>query len=569
MIAWALKKTITQYNFNKFKSDLISGFIVSLVALPLAMALSIAVGLSPQYGLYTAIVAGITVPLLGGSIHQVSGPTAAFVVIIAPIVTLHGLRGLILTTIIAGIILIIAGIMKIGRYIRYIPYPVTTGFTSGIAIIIAILSLNDFLGLHIPKMPDHFFEKIILITHSMLSKGIQFPELAIGIMTLISIKISKHINKHLPAPIVGILIGTLISLLFIHNGIAIDTIGTRFQYTLPNGKIGHGVPPFMPTFNFFGFSGSNLFKIPSLQELKILTIPAIIVAALAALESVLSAAVADVMAKTKHQPNAELIGIGIGNILTGLASGIPATGAIARTATNIQSGGKTPLASMFHAFFILGYVLFFSNLISYLPMSSLAALLLVTAYHMSRAQQFIRILKIGPTEDSIALILCFLFTVCIDMVAGITIGVITACFLLIKRVARMTELKISAQGINDHTQNIHYTLPSDTMIYHINGSVFFGNVETILEQIEFMPPHIHKLVFDLTEVPFIDMTGMITLKRILTDLCAHKKDVILCAPKTILDQIKKKMHSSNLNIQFENNLKASLQNIRNRSSHGI
>ncbi len=522
MIGWALKKTLTTYSLSKFQKDLTAGFIVSLVALPLAMTLSIAVGLPPQYGLYTAIVAGTIVPLLGGSVHQVSGPTAAFVVIIAPIVTAHGLRGLILTTMIAGVLLVIAGILKIGKYVRYIPYPVTIGFTSGIAVVIGVLSLKDFLGLQV-TMSDVFFEKVSAIVYSIKAHGIRWPELIIGLVSIFFMGISKYIHKNLPAPIVGIMIGTLVSLVLAHYGFEVETIGTHFHYELPNGHIGLGIPPFMPNFQIFGFSDSDLFGIRTLQELQVLFVGGVVVAALAALESVLSAAVADGMAGTKHQPNSELVGIGIGNILCGLVSGIPATGAIARTAINIQAGGQSPVASSLHGIFILAYVLFLSDLISYLPMSSLAALLFMTAYRMSHIQQFIRIIKIGPLEDSISLVLCFLFTVSIDMVAGVTVGVITSCFLLIKKISEMTTLKVSRTKTGSLEQRISHTLSSDTVVYHINGSIFFGNVEEILAQIESINPSVNLFVIDLMEVHFIDMTGMVFLKRMFTDLCSNKK----------------------------------------------
>ncbi|MCB1212769.1 MAG: STAS domain-containing protein [Chlamydiia bacterium] len=560
MIGWALKRTLVEYSLDKFMRDCLSGIIVSLVALPLAMALSIAVGLSPQYGLYTAIVAGIVTPLLGGSVHQVSGPTAAFVVILAPIVTTHGMRGLILTTVIAGFILVLAGAFKIGRYIRYIPYPVTTGFTSGIAVVIAILSLNDFFGLGL-TMPDHFFDKVVLIFQAIKTQGIHWPEFAVGGISLFVMGISRMLVPKFPAPILGVITGTLVSLLLIQFGISVDTIGTHFQYTLPNGLIGHGVPPSAPVFQFFGFSGSDLFKVPSLQELKILFIPGVVVAALAALESVLSATVADGMAGTKHHPNSELVGIGMSNILCGLASGIPATGAIARTATNIQSGGRTPIASALHGIFILAYVVFFSDLISILPMSSLAAILLITAYRMSHIQQFVRVLKIGPIEDSIALVLCFLFTTCIDMVAGVTVGVITSCFLLVKRLAGITELKVSAQKVKFFDPRVNDSLPTDVAVYHINGSIFFGNVEEILEQIEYLDPNIHQFVIDLTGVPFVDITGMVSLKRTFTTLSLHNKRIIVCAKRAILEQMKNKLHPDHLNIIFEESLESAIKKI--------
>jgi SulP family sulfate permease len=538
MIGWALRKSFTGYNFWTFKHDIIAGLIISLVALPLAMALSVAVGLPPQHGLYTAIVAGVSVPLLGGSCHQVSGPTAAFVVIIAPIISTHGLRGLIITTFIAGLILIAAGLLKLGRYINYIPYPVTTGFTSGIALVIAVLALNDFLGLRNVTIPDSFFEKIISIAEHLPSA--HWPEMLVGFVSIFLMFVSQRFIKKIPSPIVGIGVGTVLALILNNHGLEIATIGSRFSYLLPNGLFAQGIPPYMPSFEIPGLNTSNLFRLPSFEELKILSIPALVIAALAALESLLSAAVADGMAGTKHNPNAELIGIGVGNIFSSLASGIPATGAIARTATNIQSGGKTPLASSIHALFIALYILFFAHYISYIPMASLAALLLSVAYRMSHLQQFIRIIKIGSIEDLIVLIVCFIFTVAIDMVAGVTAGIVMACFLLIKRISSITQLQISSPK-SQYSKMMHNHLPKDTIVYHINGSLFFGNVEQVFEQIEIVSAQTNTFILDLEDVPILDMTGMIAIKRIIIDLSKNKKNAILCAQKSIANRFKEKL----------------------------
>jgi sulfate permease, SulP family len=562
-ISWAFRKSLAGYNLTTLQSDLLAGLIVSLVALPLAMALSIAVGLPPQYGLYTAIVAGVSVPLLGGSFHQVSGPTAAFVVVIAPIVTAHGLRGLIITTLIAGIILILAGLLSVGRFISYIPYPVTTGFTSGIAVVIAVLSINDFLGLHIINMPESFYEKLVIIVQSLPS--MHRPDVVVGSVSLMLMFWSYHLINRIPSPVIGLAAGTILCAVFVHFGYEVDTIGTRFHYLLPDGSTGYGIPPYLPSFGFPGLSNSELFAWPSLVEVKMLIVPSLVVAALAALESLLSAAVADSMAETKHNPNAELIGIGIGNILSGLASGIPATGAIARTATNIQNGGKTPVAASFHAILIVFYVLFFAQYLSYVPMSFLAALLLITAYRMSHVKQFYRILKFGPSEDSITLIICFGFTVAIDMIAGVTVGIITACFLLIKRFSGITSLQTSHQE-NKESKINHESIPKNVAIYHINGSIFFGNVEEILEQIEVLSPHINTFIVDLIDVPFVDITGMIAIKRMVMDLSKNNKKTILCANMVLANMLKRKlMDVSNKDIYFEGSVEKALERTRGLS----
>lgn len=557
MISWALRKSLKGYNFETFKHDIIAGLIVSIVALPLAMALSIAVGLSPQHGLYTAIVAGISVPLLGGSYYQVSGPTAAFVVITAPIISTHGLRGLIITILIAGFILIAAGILKLGRYINYIPYPVTTGFTAGIAVVIAVLSLNDFLGLNISQLPESFVEKTISIAEHL--PAVHWPEMLIGLISIALMFTSQRLIKKIPSPIIGIGVGTVLGLILASYGFDIATIGSRFSYALPGGTLAQGIPPYMPSFEIPGLSTIDVFRIPTLDELKVLSIPALVIAALAALESLLSATVADGMAGTKHNPNSELIGIGIGNILSGLASGIPATGAIARTATNIQSGGKTPIASSIHAFFILIYVLFFARYMSYIPMSSLAALLLFVAYRMSHLQQFIRILKIGPLEDSIVLIVCFVFTVAIDMVAGVTAGIVMACFLLVKRISNITQLQVSDHK-SQHLKIRRNLIPKDTIVYHISGSLFFGNVEKVIEQIEIVSSQTRTFIFDLEDVSLLDITGMIAIKRIILDLTKNNRNVILCAKQSIGNRMGKKLNKvPPVLFHIKDNLKEALE----------
>lgn len=535
----ALKESLKKgYSLKTFRSDAIAGLIVSLVALPLAMALSIAVGLPPEHGLYTAIVAGIAVPLLGGSNFQVSGPTAAFVVIVAPIVAEYGLRGLIITTIMAGILLIVFGIAKLGRYINFVPYPVTTGFTSGIAVVIATIALNDFLGLHIEKLQGEYIHKVALIVERIPS--LYWPEALVGLVSLALMFTSKKILPKIPSPVVGIGLGTLLAYILQRYGFAITTIGNHFSYTLSDGTIGHGIPPFLPSFHIPGLDASALFAWPSFAEIHTLIVPALVIAALGALESLLSATVADSMSGTKHHPNSELVGVGIGNILSGLAAGIPATGAIARTATNINSGAKTPIASSLHAALIMLYVLLLAPYMSYIPMASLAALLITVAYHMSHWRQFIRTTQIAPRSDTIVLIACFGFTVFIDMVAGVTVGVVLACFLLVKRMASLTQFEISHTS-TDHHRIKHLNLPEEVMIYHINGSLFFGTVEKAFDRISFVRDNIKTLVIDMENVPLIDMTGLVAMKTMILDVQSKNIAIVLCGNHEITDKILQKL----------------------------
>ncbi len=542
--AAALRESLKKgYNLKIFGQDLAAGLVVSLVALPLSMALSIAVGLPPEHGLYTAIVAGILTPLLGGSITQVSGPTAAFVVILAPIVTEFGLRGIIWCQILAGIIILIMGLARLGRYISYVPYPVTTGFTTGIAVVIATLSLKDFLGLPIGKIEDSFVGKLEQIFTFLPQMNL--AEAGVGLFTLIIILHFNKLIKIIPSPIVGISLAAFLGWgLAQLYGIEITTIGSRFTYTLPDGTTGHGVPPLPPTFHLPGEAGNKLFAWPSFAELKTFLMPAMVIAALAALESLLSATVSDSMTGQRHSPNAELNGIGIANIFSGLFAGIPATGAIARTATNINAGARTPIASALHGVFLLLYVLSLAPLISYVPMSALAALLLITAYRMSHVHQFITVLKIAPVSDRITLASCFIFTVFIDMVAGVTVGFLLATLLLMKRVAELTHINVTPLAWSEGSANDKKTAQDhdDTFIFRIEGPLFFASAEQALNRLGSLHGlRWKKLIIDLDQITLIDMSGIVAIESLLLQVTRGGQKIVLRGEKKLLDQIVQKL----------------------------
>lgn len=409
-IASALRESFKNgYDFETFKADIGAGAVVSLIALPLSMALSIAVGLPPQHGLYTAIIAGVVTALLGGSKFQVSGPTAAFVAILAPIVSAHGLNGLIWCQLMAGGILIALGILRWGKFIRLVPYAVTTGFTAGIAVVIATLSLNDFFGLHISKFGDHYWDKLSAIVSGF--SGFSWHEFTVGFASLMVMVVFPRFAKSIPAPVVGIAAGTALSIAAAKMGVPVDTIASRFTY----GESGHGIPPYLPKFH-----------VPEMMDLYALFIPAVTVALLAALESLLSASVADNITHTKHDPDAELVGIGFGNLLTGFFAGIPATGALARTAANIHAGAKTPLASIFHAMLLVCFMMFFARYISEIPMAALAALLLTTAWRMAHVHLCAEIFHKGNRHEISLLTVTFALTVIFDMVVGVGAGLALA-----------------------------------------------------------------------------------------------------------------------------------------------
>lgn len=533
-LATALRTTLKTYDRQTLRADMTAGLIVSLIALPLAMALSIAVGLPPEHGLYTAIVAGIITAIFGGSTTQVSGPTAAFVVIVAPIVSKYGLHGLIWCQIMAGTILIALGMLRLGKFVNYVPYPVVTGFTAGIAVTIGTLALNDFFGLGLAQLEGHYIDKVKTIAAAL--PDLRWPDLAVGAITLAGLILTPHITKKIPAAVAGISLGFVTAWVLQQSGINVDTLLSRFSYTDTAGAVQAGIPPMAPRLHMPG--DSVLFAIPDYAEFKILLMPALVITALAALESLLSATVADGMARTRHDPNAELNGIGLGNIFSGLAAGIPATGAIARTAANIQAGAKTPMASIFHALFLLLYVLTLAPYISHIPMASLAALLLGVAWRMSHAPQFIMILKLAPRSDSVVLMTCFLLTVFVDMVAGIAVGMVMASLLFMRRIAVLTDIRIHSADTDD-------SVPADTIVYRIDGPLFFGTIGKTLESsIATLPDTDRKIVVDLTHVPMIDMTGMMAMTVFLNSLVRGGRDVMVCGKAHVTDKILLKLRGS-------------------------
>lgn len=533
-LATALLSTLRTYNLQTLRADVVAGLIVSLIALPLAMALSIAVDLPPEHGLYTAIVAGIVAAVFGGSTTQVSGPTAAFVVIVAPIVAKYGLHGLIWCQIMAGAALIALGMLRLGKFVNYVPYPVVTGFTAGIAVTIGTLALNDFFGLGLGQLEGHYIDKLAAITAQL--PHFRWPDLAVGLVTLAGLTFTPRLFPRLPAAVVGISLGVGCAWVLQQSGFAVDTLLSRFSYTDAAGQTQAGIPPYAPSLHLPG--DGKLFAIPDYAEFKSLLMPALVIAALAALESLLSATVADGIARTRHDPNAELNGIGLANIFSGLAAGIPATGAIARTAANIQAGAKSPLSSVFHAVFLLLYVLTLAPYISHIPMAALAALLLGVAWRMSHAPQFMMILRLAPRSDSVVLMTCFLLTVFIDMVAGITVGMVMASLLFMRRVAVLTDISV-------HTSDSDDNLPPHVLVYRIDGPLFFGTIGKTLESSLAAPQTTdRKIVVDLTHVPMIDMTGMMAMTVFLSSLAADGRDITVCGKTHVTDKILLKLRGS-------------------------
>lgn len=518
------------YDLEDFRGDLLAGLVVGMVAVPLGMALAIASGVAPQYGLYTVIVGGGVVALLGGSRFQVTGPTAAFVVVLAPIVQKFGFAGLLIAGLMAGLMMIFMGLARLGRLIQFIPYPVTTGFTSGIAVVIATLQLKDFMGLQVEEMPERFLGKVLALYEAKGS--ISLAEFSIGLATFALLLLWPRINKKVPAPLVALLVVS-IGVFFLRRvfpDLEIATIGSRFSFEM-NGTKGQGIPQVLPLFNwpwnFVGADGRSFaFSIEAIESI----VPgAFAIAMLGAIESLLSAVVADGMARTKHDPDAELVALGIGNVLCPFFGGVPATGAIARTATNIRYGARSPLSAVIHAIFTLLVILLFAPLVAYLPMASLAALLILVAYNMSELTHFSHILRVAPRSDVIVLLICFSLTVMFDMVVGVMIGVVLAALLFMRRMAEVTEGHKVAQGT--HPLILNKEIPPDIVLYEIEGPLFFGAAEKAAETLTDITDGVRGVVFLMDDVPAMDVTGLVAFESAIKKLCNGKRKVCLVGLK--------------------------------------
>lgn len=504
------------------RADLLAGLTVGVVAVPLAMALAIASGVPPQYGLYTAIVAGLLIALLGGSRLNVSGPTAAFVVILHPIATKYGVGGLLVSTMMAGFILLFMGLARVGRLIEFIPYPVTTGFTAGIAVVIATLQVKDFFGLTLPATGEHFVEKVeAIVTHL---HTIQWPDLLIGVLTLAVLILWMRRKSAIPAHLIALTVGTIVALVLarLFEEFDVNTVASRFEYVL-NGATGRGIPPAPPLpvlpWNFPGPDGQPMTI--NFRVIRELLPSAIAIALLGAIESLLCAVVADGMAGTKHDPNSELVGQGIGNIVVPFFGGIAATGAIARTATNIRAGARSPLASIVHALVVLAAVVSIAAVLNLVPMAALAALLLITAWNMSEAKHFVHIFRIAPRADIIVLLTCFTLTVVFDMTIAITVGVILAAVMFMQRMAEVSNVRV----VDEQHPHVTEPLPKNVRMYEIAGPLFFGAAEKAMNTLLSLERGVDIVVLHMGSVPTMDMTGLSALQSAIKQL--HKRKVFV------------------------------------------
>jgi SulP family sulfate permease len=528
--AAALRAVLREgYTRRDLRSDVLAGMVVGVVALPLAMALAIAVGVAPQYGLYTAIVAGIVVAALGGSRTQVTGPTAAFIVILAPIYARFGMAGLLVSGIMGGLILMAMGLGRLGQLIEFIPHPVTTGFTAGIATVIATLQLKDVLGLRLGRNPASFFDRIAVMWQARGSASIS--ELLVASVTLVMLFGIPRLTKRVPAPLIAVPLAGLLAAAINHfvPAHAVATIASRFQTTVA-GHVVAGVPrlPPLPMIPWHAAGPNGAPFQMSLGVLRELLSGAFAVAMLGGIESLLSAVIADGMAGTRHDPDAELLALGVGNVVAPFLGGIPATGAIARTATNIRSGGRSPIASIVHALTVLAAVIVLAPLIGYLPMAGLAALLLLVAWNMSEAKHFGHILRVAPRSDVLVLVTCFVLTVVFDMVVAVSVGVVLAALLFMRRMAEITHARLTGDAERTGAfPGVPPELANKVAIYDVAGPLFFGAAQKAVGSMAAIGSGLRVLIIRLDQVPIMDATGLVALESAIASLSKHGCSTVL------------------------------------------
>ena len=527
-----LLTTIKNYDRKTFMADLMAGIIVGIVALPLAIAFGIASGVSPEKGIITAIVAGFIIAACGGSKVQIGGPTGAFIVIVYGIIQQYGMQGLTIATLMAGVFLILLGVLRLGTIIKYIPYPIVVGFTSGIAVTIFTTQIKDLLGMDMAQVPSDFIEKWIAYAHNLGS--IDLWSTIVGLASVAIIVLMPRLSSKVPGSLVAIIVMTVAVLLLQHYGIAtsVETIGDRFSISsaLPDAS----VPPL------------------SWDAVKSLVAPALTIAVLGAIESLLSATVADGVTGDRHDSNTELIGQGLANIASPLFGGIPATGAIARTMANITGGGRTPVAGIIHAVVLLLIFLFLMPLARYIPMACLAGVLVVVSYGMSGWRSF-RALMRNPKSDVTVLLLTFFLTIIFDLTIAIEVGLICACLLFMRRMAETTEVRAILDEIDlnedadmERGNLEHLTIPEGVEVYEINGPYFFGagnRFEDIMSRYGDRP---RVRIIRMRKVPFIDSTGLHNLENLCIMSQREGITIVLSGVNPKVEAVLRKNHLDQL-----------------------
>ncbi len=514
-----LLTSLKTYNRQTMTADIMAGIIVGIVALPLAIAFGIASGVTPEKGIITAIISGFIISLLGGSKVQIGGPTGAFIVIIYGIIQKYGIEGLTIATVMAGVFLLLFGLLKLGTIIKYIPYPIVVGFTSGIAVTIFTTQIKDLFGLTIESVPSDFIEKWgCYISH--FSTADLWCSI-VGILSVVIIALTPKVSKKIPGSLVAIIVMTIAALIMKNYfGVTtIETIGDRFSVSsaIPDAH--------MPAMTW--------------DTIKSLVAPALTIAVLGAIESLLSATVADGVIGAHHNSNTELVAQGLANIASPIFGGIPTTGAIARTMTNINNGGKTPVSGIVHAIVLLLIFLFFMPLAKYIPMACLAGVLVIVSYGMSGWRSFLALMK-NPKSDVTVLLITFFLTIIFDLTVAIEVGLIIACLLFMKRVSEITDVKAVTDEINEESDMIkdnaeHLTIPEGVEVYEINGPYFFGAGNKFEEVMAAFGDRPKVRIIRMRKVPFVDSTGI----HNLTNLCemSHNEGI-----EVVLSGVCEKVH---------------------------
>ena len=516
-----LISTLKDYNKKTFMSDVMAGVIVGIVALPLAIAFGIASGVTPEKGIITAIVASFIISMAGGSKVQIGGPTGAFIVIIYGIIQQYGIQGLTIATLMAGVFLLLFGLLRLGTIIKFIPYPIIVGFTSGIAVTIFTTQIKDLFGLSMTEVPSDFIEKWIAYFQSL--DTIDAWSAIIGVVSIIIIAITPRFSKKIPGSLIAIILMTLFALILKNVfGIAsVETIGDRFAINseLPDAQL--------PEITW--------------ETVKALVSPAFTIAILGAIESLLSATVADGVIGDHHDSNTELIGQGLANLATPIFGGIPATGAIARTMTNINNGGRTPVAGIVHAVVLLLIFMFLMPLAKYIPMTCLAGVLVVVSYGMCGWRSFVMLLK-NPKSDITVLVITFLLTIIFDLTIAIEVGLVIACLLFMRRMAETTDVKVVLDEIDPyedtdlkHENNEHLIIPKGVEVYEINGPYFFGAGNRFEEIMANMGDRPKVRIIRMRKVPFVDSTGIHNLSNLC--LMSQKEGI-----QIVLSGVNPKVH---------------------------
>lgn len=510
------------YGRTQLLRDLMAGLSVGIIAIPLSMALAIASGAAPENGLYTAIFAGILIAITGGSRFSVSGPTAAFVVILYPITQEYGLGGLLLATSMSGIILIVMALAKLGRLIQYIPMAVTLGFTAGIAVVIAFMQLKDFLGLPIEQMPNEFIYKVSQLFSFL--PDLDIFEVVIGAITLAVMILWPKLKTPMPAHLPAVILASVCAFALNNYGIEIDTVLSRFSYLDENGKLMQGIPDSLPSINWpwsFAASGEESSTL-SFTTIQALLPAAFAIAMLGAIESLLCAMILDGMSGKRHSANSELLGQGIGNVFVPFVGGIPATAALARSAANFKAGAISPISTIIHSLLVLAALLFLAPVLAFMPMSSMAALLLVVAWNMSEAKKAISMLKSSDKSEWWVFFTCFFLTVFLDMVIAIVAGILLAALLFMRDIAKMTKIS----DISEHSRLIPFPLKENWRVLKIKGPLFFAAADRVFSELAADIKPNANVVLYMDSVTMLDAGGLTAMQAFVLHCEKHKIEVI-------------------------------------------